>query len=277
MANIIDQMTEIYCFIDDYLKAHPDRAAWRNSPNSRPAFTDAEVLTIGLMQPTLRVASLKQTYRLIRFNYCEAFPNLCSYKQWISRLHRLSELVGHIIEAARRCDGFRLSLYVIDSKPIPVCKPIRHRVVRLLRDSGAYFGKTSVGWFFGFKLHVLLNIDGHIVSAALTAANLTDREAAPWLASATDGGIVVADQMYGGEETVEALARQAELLVLTSKIVRPKKGLMSRVRQPIETFFAKLSHQFIDKVYSRSWQGLWSTIKLKLLAYNLCHAGLLTY
>jgi hypothetical protein len=43
-------MTDLYCFIDDYLKAHPQRAGWRSSPNCRPAFTDAEVLTIALMQ-----------------------------------------------------------------------------------------------------------------------------------------------------------------------------------------------------------------------------------
>ena len=269
-------MTDLYCFIDDYLKAHPRRAAWRLSPNCRPLFTDAEVLTIALMQSPLRVASLKQTYRLISRNFASAFPKLCSYKQWIARLHRLSDLVGLLIEAARRTDSFTFSVFVIDSKPIPVCKPIRHRVVRLLREAGAYFSKTSVGWFFGFKLHVLLNIEGRIVSAALTAANTPDREAALWLAAACDGGIVVADQAYGGEESCEALAREADMLVLTSKRVRPKKGLMSRVRQPIETFFARLCHQFIDKVYSRSFEGLWNTIKLKLLAYNLSHAGLLS-
>lgn len=275
-TTILDQMTEIYCFIDDYLKAHPRRANWRCSPNCQPALTDAEVLTIALMQSPLRVASLKQTYRLIKINFASAFPRLCSYKQWLARLHRLSDLVGQMIESARRCDGFNFSLYVIDSKPIPVCKPIRHRVVRLLRDAGAYFSKTSIGWFFGFKLHVLLNIEGHIVSAVLTAANTADREAALWLTAAADGGIVVADQAYGGEETCEALERQTDMLVLTSKRVRPKKGLMSRVRQPIETFFAKLCHRFIDKVYSRSFEGLWNTIKLKLLAYNLSHAGLLS-
>jgi len=276
LPTIIEQMTELYCFIDDYLKAHPQRANWRSSPNCRPAFTDAEVLTIALMQSPLGVASLKQTYRLIHRNFASAFPRLCSYKQWLARLHRLGELVGQMIEAARGADGFRFSMYVMDSKPIPVCKPIRHAVVRLLREAGAYFGKTSVGWFFGFKLHVLLNCDGQIVRATLTPGNLADREAALYLGLATDGGIVVADQAYGGPETCDALAGEAELLVLTSKIVRPRKGLMSRVRQPIETFFAKLCHRFIDKVYSRSFVGLWTTIRLKLLAYNLSHAGLLS-
>src|SRR5262249_2460468 len=161
--------------------------------------------------------------------------------------HRLCDLVGAMIESARRCDGFRFSLYAIDSKPIPVCKPIRHRVVRLLRDDGAYFGKTSAGWFFGFKLHVLINIEGWVAGAAMTPANVADRETSIWLAAATDGGILAGDQAYGRDETCEAVEREAEMLVLTRKRARPKKGLMSRVRQPIETFFAKLCHRFIDK------------------------------
>src|SRR5262249_44674998 len=181
-------MTQLYCFIDDYLKAHPQRAAWRSSPNSAPAFSDAEVLTIALMQSAFRVASLKHTYRLILLTFSAAFPKLCSYQQWIPRLPRLCALVGAMIESAPRCDGFRFSLYAIDSKPIPVCKPIRHRVVRLLRDDGAYFGKTSAGWFFGFKLHVLINIEGWIAAAAMTPANVADRETSIWLAAATDGG-----------------------------------------------------------------------------------------
>ncbi len=46
-------------------------------------------------------------------------------------------------------------IYLIDSFPIPMCQAIRHGRVNLLRDEGAYFGKGTKGWFFGFKLHVL--------------------------------------------------------------------------------------------------------------------------
>ena len=45
MPSIIDQLTEIYVFIDDHLKQHPEKAQWRGSNNAEPAFSDAEVLT----------------------------------------------------------------------------------------------------------------------------------------------------------------------------------------------------------------------------------------
>lgn len=277
MATIIDQMTDLYCFIDDYLKAHPHLAGWRHSPNAAPRFTDAEVLTIGLMQSCFGVPTLKRAYQLIRNNYGSAFPQLCSYQQWLARLHQLSELIGHLIEAARSTDGFDLSLYLIDSKPIPVCKPIRHWSVRSLREAGAYFGKTSKGWFFGFKLHTLFNVNGQIVGALLTPGNCHDREAALDLGLAADGGILLGDFAYGGPETVAMLAEEADLLVITRRYVPEHKQLLSRIRQRIETFLGQLYHLFIDSVYSRSWQGLWSTIKLKLLAYNLRHSGLVSF
>jgi hypothetical protein len=138
-------MTDIYCFVDDFLKAHDGLANWRCSPNAAPTFADAEVITIGLMQSFLGVASLKQTYHLIADNFASAFPRLCSYQQWLQRLHRLSPIIGRLFESARLLGSCRL--YLLDAKPIPVCKAIRHGRVRLLRDEGAYFGKSSAGWF----------------------------------------------------------------------------------------------------------------------------------
>jgi hypothetical protein len=155
MTSIEHQMTQIYCFVDDFLKAYPRRAGWRRSPNAAPAFTDAEVITIALSQGSFGCATLKRAYLLVAHNYARAFPSLCSYQQWLNRLHRLTSLIGQLVEAARHSDWSETRLYLMDAKPIPVCKPIRHGRVRLLRDQGAYFGKGTTGWFSGFKLHVI--------------------------------------------------------------------------------------------------------------------------
>src|SRR5262249_12323896 len=140
-----------------------------------------------------------------------------------------------------------------------------------------YFGKTSKGWFFGFKLHTIINIDGHIVGALLTPGNCHDRDAAIALGLAADGGIMLGDHAYGGDQTVESLAEEADLLMITRKDVPEHKALISSIRQRIETFLGQLCHLFIDTVFSRSWLGLWSTLKLKLLAYNLNHAGIVSH
>lgn len=274
MPSIIDQMTDIYCFVDDFFKAHAGLAHWRGSPNAAPTFSDAEVITIGLMQSFLGVASLKQTYQLIADNFASAFPKLCSYQQWLARLHRLSPLIGRLFESARLLGECRL--YLLDSKPIPVCKAIRHGRVRLLRDEGAYFGKSSAGWFFGFKLHTLRDVNGCIIDALLTAGNIDDRGPATELAEAIEGGVVLADLGYDGPQLAALLAEQNELLLITRRDVPEKRELHSSVRQGIETLFSQLWHRFIDRVFSRSWRGLWNTIKLKLLSYNLRHCGIVS-
>ncbi len=56
--SIEHQMTEIYCFVDDFLTARPALSGWRSSPHRSPRFTDAEVITIALLQGPLGVASL---------------------------------------------------------------------------------------------------------------------------------------------------------------------------------------------------------------------------
>ena len=269
-------MTEIYCFVDDDLKAHPRLARWRHSPNSQPLFTDAEVITIAVMQGCLGVATLKKAYLLLAFNHRTAFPHLCSYQQWMQRLHALTEIIGHLFTSTRSICHTQLCCYILDSKPIPVCKPIRHQRVRLLREDGAYWAKTSCGWFFGFKLHLLMTVSGHILSALLTPGNFQDRDAAPALGLATDGGIVLGDLGYRGTPTALRIAEETELLVITPGDGGTRRALISSVRERIETLFSKLWSKFIDRVFSRSWNGLWNTIKLKLLNYNLCQAGLIS-
>ena len=259
MQSITDQMTCLYVFVDDFLQAQPALRAWRRSPNNTPAFTDAEVITIGLMQGCLGVATLKQTYSVIAGNFRDAFPRLPSYAQWLARLHALAPVVGRLVQHAMPARDGRL--YFLDSKPIPVCKPIRHGRVRLLRDEGAYFGKSTQGWFFGFKLHVLTHHSGVSLCAFLTPANWPDRDVAAALVLAVDGGVVIADRAYQSHDLQDWLAQEADLLLITpGNCTEAYRPLISSLRERIETTFSQLCERFVDRVRSRSFPGLWNTI-----------------
>lgn len=276
MTNSVDyQMTAIYCFIDDCFKAQPALAQWRRSPYARPHFSDAEVLTIALLQGVLEVATLKQTDRLVAHNWHRAFPHLPSYKQWVTRGHHLLPHVGRLLATTCRHAPTAARLYLIDSKPIPLCQPIRHGRVRLLRDEGAYFGKTSKGWFFGFKLHLLRHIDGRVLNIILTPGNWDDREPALALVQSVNGGVTLGDLGYRGPECATSLADDAEMLLITRDRAPEHPFVLSQVRQQIETTFSQLWRKFVDRVFSRSWHGLWNTLQLKVLFYNLVLARVL--
>jgi transposase len=269
-------MTEIYCFVDDFLKARPALSRWRRSPHAAPRFTDAEVLTVALLQADAGTDNLKRVYDLVAKNWRSAFPRLPSYAQWLSRLHRLAAQVGALLEASCAHGATESRLYLIDSKPIPLCHALRHGRVRLMREDGARFGKSSKGWFFGFKLHALRHISRRVMNLLLTPANYDDREPASALADGAEGGVVIGDLGYRGPDCAAALADEAELLLVTRADAPDRKFLLSQVRQGVETMFSQWWHQFIDRVFSRSWNGLWNTLMLKVLRYNLVHAGVLS-
>ena len=145
-----------------------------------------------------------------------------------------------------------------------------------MREDGAHFGKTNKGWFFGFKLHVLRQVAGRVVNLILTPANMDDRVPAPDLLMATDGGITIGDLGYRGKEFQDLLIEEADMLMLTRADATDRKKLLSQIRQQVETTFSQLWLKFIDRVFSRSWLGLWNTLQLKVLFYNLCDAGVIS-
>jgi Transposase DDE domain len=276
MSNILDQLTALYVFVDDFLTAPPNLADGRQSPHDRPDFADAEVLTLALWQGCLGVASLQQTYRLVAYHYRSAFPLLCSYPPWIARLQSWTAQISALLMATTRIAAESPAFYRIEAQPLPVCSRLRQGRVRLRRADGAYWGKTSQGWFFGFQLHVLRHIDGRIVNLILTPGNGDDRAPVLALRDGVEGGVTLGDLGYRGKQRAEEGAEEAGLLVLTRADAPDQKYLLAQGRQAMETSFSQLWYQFMDRLFSRSWRGLWNTVPLKVLHYNLCHAGVLS-
>lgn len=193
----------------------------------------------------------------------------------MSRLHRLTRQVGALLEATCGQGSREARLYLLDSKPILLCHALRHGRVRLLREDGARFGKCSKGWFFGFKLHALRHITSRVMNLILTPANWDDREPALALSEGADGGVGIGALGYRGPECAASL-EEAEVLLLTRADAPDRKFLLSQVRQGVETMFSQWWHQFIDRVFGRSWNGLRNTLKLKVLHYNLVYAGVVS-
>ena len=70
--------------------------------------------------------------------------------------------------------------------------------------------------------------------------------------------------------------KTADMLLITRDQAPAHRFVLSQVRHQIETTFSQLWWKFVDRVFSRSWTGLWNTLQLKVLYYNLRHAGILS-
>jgi len=279
MRSIKEQLILVYCLADDGLKSEKNGGNWRKS-NNKPKCTDAEIIAVAMMQSYFGTATLKRTYLLVKANDPQAFPHLPGYKQWLARWHRLSFQMGAILDSIPLHITDLEEIYLIDSFPIPMCQEIRHGRVNLLRDDGAYFGKGSKGWFFGFKLHVLSTRRGQIVGAVLLPTSYDDRAGARMLASLlAEGSLAIADLGYRGAKFQLELYEEEGVLFLTKADMTSQrlKIIHSTIRTRVEGIFSSLWRRFATRVYSRSWHGLWNTLKLKMLDYKLCFAKVISY
>src|SRR5215211_782861 len=126
MNSIKEHLVLLYCTVDDLLKKQAREGEWRKS-NHKPRFTDAEVLTIALMQSYFRTDTLKRAYLLVKANDPTAFKELPTYKQWLNRLHRLASQTGAMIfSVPLKIEDFAEQIYLIDSYPVKMCEAIRH-------------------------------------------------------------------------------------------------------------------------------------------------------
>jgi len=115
-----------------------------------------------------------------------------------------------------------------------------------------------------------------MLNLLLTPGNGDDRAPVLTLLDAVEGGITLGDLGYRSQQRAEEWAEEAEMLVLTRAAAPEQKFLLAQVRPAIEPSFSQLWYQFLDRVYSRSWSGLWKTVQLKVLHDNWRHAAVLS-
>jgi hypothetical protein len=173
------QITELFCQIDDFCKAYETYA----QSHYLPADTDETVLPkcsmslSELMTITIWFhASGYRTFKWYYRNYASTilkpyFPRQLSYNRFVELMSSLvAPMTLYLIHyTLGKCSGISF----VDSTTLVVCHNRRihsHKVFAGL----AKRGKSSTGWFFGFKLHRVINDKGEILSFALTPGNVSD-------------------------------------------------------------------------------------------------------
>jgi hypothetical protein len=138
----------------------------------------SEIMTIVILFQHSGYRTFKAFYtQYVRTHLRHEFPHLVSYNRFIELLPRmLLPLTVYLYMHCGACTGISF----IDSTALAVCHNARihqHRVFR----ADARRGKTSVGWFYGFKLHLVVNDRGELLAFCLTPGNVDDRQPVPRL------------------------------------------------------------------------------------------------
>ena len=141
--------------------------------NRKSKLSISEIMTILIAFQTSCFRTFKSFYRYVLKHHRNDFPDLVSYDRFIYLIPRAVIPMFVYLQTCGIDSPTGISF--IDSTALKVCK--NKRIARNRVFEGlAQIGKTTMGWFFGFKLHLIINDRGGLLGYRLTAGNVDDRE-----------------------------------------------------------------------------------------------------
>ena len=248
-ADLDTLATAIYVRTDDLLKGSPDRVPWRPPVGLVPRITDAEVVTLAVMQALLGFTSEARWLRYATAHLGGLFPYLPRQPGYNKRLRRLARTLNWLIAVlARETSVWTDDVWVVDSTPIE-CARSRDTVRRSDLAGWAQYGycASHSRYFWGLRLHLIATLQGLPIAFAITGAKADERQVVldllgdePALAATRPGQILLADKNYYGRDLEPAVASAGIELLR-----RPRQGEPDRpgarffkpLRQTVESIF----------------------------------------
>jgi hypothetical protein len=270
----VDILT-LFCDIDDFCllfeplwKQRLLETRQRNRPSSMCL---SEVMTIITLFHASHYRDFKSYYTgHVLKHLAWAFPRLTSYNRFVELMSAaLVPLCGYLQSRKGRCSGISF----IDSTCLKVCHNRRIHSHKVFAGC-ARRGKTSVDWFFGFKLHLVINDCGELLSLRLTPGNTDDRRPVPELVKGLFGKLF-GDKGYVSHSLFEAL--YSEGVQLVTKLKRKMKNrlmplldkIMLRKRAIIESVVDQLKNiSQIEHSRHRSVANCFVNLVAGLVAYT---------
>ena len=166
-------LVQVFCIFDDVIQL----LKLNHKPlGGRPScLSVTEVCTIVLLQKEFNIGNKKALYKYIYQYHKADFPKLGSYKSFNQALNLYSKFLLEIIVFLMQINYNQSGeLVFIDSTTLPVCKIWRERKHKTMNQL-ARKSKTTTGWFYGLKLHILCDEKGNLLKIAFTTGNVDDR------------------------------------------------------------------------------------------------------
>jgi hypothetical protein len=236
------ELTELYCSVDDFWKQFKNEWDKHLVGRTCPHGPDPKLSTPEMM--TIIILFHQSNFRNFKHFYCDyvlklltkEFPNLISYSRFVYLMKNLFvPLFAFLLHSQGKITGIAF----IDSTKIQICH--NKRIPRNKVFSGiAKRGKTTAGWFYGFKLHLIINEIGEILAFQFTPGNVADVSR---LESLSQGifGKLFGDKGYISAEIAKKLFERGLKLFTTfrnkmkNKLMDIKDKIMLRKRVLVET------------------------------------------
>lgn len=271
-------ITELFVYVDDFCKQYDVMLQANILPRSKnptriPGLKISEIMTIILLFHQSPAKKFKFFYESYLQLYQREFPKLPSYNRFIELQQRC---LGHfhaflmVLCAMTKPTG----IAYVDSTRIPVChnkRVSRHKVFKGL----AALGKSSMGWFFGLKLHLIINEKGELLNVQLTPGNVDDRKPVRHMTSRLIG-LLFGDKGYIDKVLFQELHERGLKLVtgikstMKNKLMPLCEKILLRKRPIIETVNGVIKCDFqISHTRHRSYINAFIHIFSTLVAYAM--------
>jgi Transposase DDE domain len=272
---MIPNLVEVYCLAAN-LTSKIDEKLKKTTTGRKPILSRAEYITLAIIKQERCIRTNKDLYELVKYCMARDFPPLPSYQQFCEGLESnflYLMLINQIL--CKMNVSSEEAQYIVDSTALPICKTIYSNSAKVGLGLANY-GKNLEGWFFGFKLHIIITSDMDIVSFKFSKASSSDLSNLD--KHMTDGliGYLFGDKGYiSAKKTKELLEQQLKLITRPRKNmkklpVESKLALLLAIRQRVETVFGQLKDNFMLICRkARSVTSFLSSTLAALFAYTL--------
>ena len=278
-ADLDTLVIALYVKIDDALQHAPELRPWRPAVGIAPKLTDAELLTLAVMQALLGYVSEARWLRYARTHLRGLFPYLPRQSGYNKRLRAAFPLLRYFVRAlATDTELWRDTVWVADSTPVE-CGRSRDTVRRSALAGWAGYGycRSHTRYFWGLRLHLVCTLHGLPVAFALANPKTDEREVLvelvdvePGLVAERPGLVILVDKGYRDAETEAILAAQGVTVLRPAyqrEAARPGHGLFKPLRQLIESVNDTLKGQLdLERHGGRTIEGVTVRVLQRLLA-----------
>jgi Transposase DDE domain len=269
----------LYVKIDDALQAAPELHPWRPVVGIAPKLTDAELLTLAVMQALGGYTSEARWLRYARTHLHGLFPYLPHQSGYNKRLRAALPQLRYFIRAlAVDTDLWADDVWVGDSTPVE-CGRSRETVKRSALAGWAGYGYCAAHsrWFWGLRLHLVCTLHGLPVAFALTNPKTDERQVLvdlfdvePELLDTRPGQLLLVDKGYRDAETEAILATRGVTMLRPAykgEPPRPGQRMFKPLRQLIESVNDTLKGQLdLERHGGRTIEGVTVRVLQRLLA-----------